>query len=132
MKDVNVALALALTAALAALIILTGYLYTEDNAQAKPSPPVKITTSSATAEVNKFFKNANVDIVSNQIIWSLYKTELTQETVYAAANAKTENEKRNFKDNFRKQGGKIYRQVCYNLHAFDESWSLGYCVHKNL
>ena len=113
-------------------LLLITFAFWPDNKEVKPTF-VKISENSSVTRVNNFFKkNTTTEVVSNQIIWSLYKTELTQETVYAAANAKTENEKRNFKDNFRKQGGKIYRQVCYNLHAFDESWSLGYCVHKNL
>jgi len=112
------------------MAVITVYSLTSKTEKA---PKVaRITTSSTTREINKFFSNASVEVVSNQVVWSLNKTDLLEETAYAAARADTKVEKIGFRKYFLSQGGIIYRQVCYNLHAFDEAWSLGYCVHKNV
>lgn len=113
--------------------VLGFYLITKKNeAQAKPAI-VKITANSSVDRVNGFFKNrTKVTKASDDIVWTLKDSELSQRDIYLGTGAKTAVQKAQVRKLFIKEGGKIIHRVCYNLYSKDKSWSMGYCTNSDI
>ncbi len=125
---------MALIAAVSAFLFVGGfYLFTShDEAQAKPTI-VKISLNSSVDRVNNFFRNrTTVKKASDDIVWSLKDSELSQSDIYLGTGAKTALQKSQVRKLFIKEGGKIIHRVCYNLYSKDKSWSMGYCTNTNI